>query len=179
MNSSLVSRIEYDDGFLTVYFHKYFTDKLSYANVPFEAVQAWIDATSQGSFYHKYIKQLKMADKVQTQNKASKEKRLIRMSINLMAIDKEFIIVGEKGVYANITLVMKPDGEIDDYGNLGMVVQDVPTEVYKKDKTKKGAILGNGKEFIPRGGASDADTAKPISELSTKEKDELLDDLPF
>lgn len=183
-NSSLISRIEYEHTSLelTIYFLKYYAEQLTYTNVPVDLVFEFMDATSFGKFYLSKIKPnfiLKtneMVDKPKTHNKASKEKRFIKFSLNVREIKKEWLHVGEKGgVYMNCTFHMMPDGEIDRFGNMGFVTQDPPKEVYTKDKEAKGEILGNGCEFVPRGfeGAPGTETGKLMG------SDGLNDDLPF
>jgi hypothetical protein len=100
--------------------------------------------------------------------------KIIKISIDVSKLKKEWLFQGEKGKYANITLLYN---EVQDtYGNNGMVVQDVPKAIYEKDKTVKGPILGNAKQFSGGGGAPEA---KPGEEpnLPTGSADD--DDLPF
>jgi hypothetical protein len=100
--------------------------------------------------------------------------KIIKISIDVSKLKKEWLFQGEKGKYANITLLYN---EVQDtYGNNGMVVQDVPKAIYEKDKTVKGNILGNAKEFSKGSGAPEV---KPGQEpnLPTGAADD--DDLPF
>lgn len=65
---------------------------------------------------------------------------MIRAKINVVAIDKSLIFVGEKGKYIDITLIETPN---DKFGNDYMVVQDVGKDA--RLAGTKGAILGNAK----------------------------------
>ena len=150
--SSLVKEINWDEDTLEmeVVFHKYIVESYTYYNVPKGLLVDFISAQSIGKYYLNNIKNnlnLKdMANKPAGINKSSDQKRFIKMRIDVKKLNKDFFFVGEKGVYAELTLIMLPDGEVDKFENLGMIVQDVPYELAKKDKTLKGEILGNGKE---------------------------------
>lgn len=65
---------------------------------------------------------------------------ILRLSINVNKIDKSRLYKGEKGTYLNCAVLLR---ETDQYGNDGMIVQDVSQEERKKGI--KGEILGNGK----------------------------------
>ena len=113
-------------------------------------------------------------------NKSSSAKRFIKLDIDVTSIDKSWFYVtqGRDGskpkVFLKATLMMLPDGETDRFGNLGMIIQDVPMEVHKVDKTKKGNILGNACELEWSSGSSEeAILVKPEA------IDEIADDLPF
>lgn len=77
--------------------------------------------------------------------------KIIHGRINVDAINQAWLFKGEKGRYLDFTMFYNE--EQDQYQNNGMIVQSVPTEVYKKekdlpkDKRSSGAILGNAKEF--------------------------------
>lgn len=129
-----------------------------------------------------------MAERPKTINQASDDFRYIKMSINVNQLNKDWFVVGEKGVYANITLALQPNGKLDNYGNLGMVTQDVPKEIYAKEvklpkeKKTKGPILGNGAEFARAGHESSpgsTDGLKSFGQMSDADKKKLNDDLPF
>jgi len=182
--SSLIKRIEYceENKILTIYFRKYYTNMLCYENVELNHFQEFYRQKSVGKYYLHYIKpnfsQLKtskMADKPKTKNEASDKKRFIKISIDTTKINKDFIHVGEKGNYLNVTLMMLPDGELDKFGNLGMVVQDVPKAVYEKNKDAKGEILGNGCEFAWEARSE----GTPGSETGKLNDGSINDDLPF
>jgi len=180
-NSSLIRKIEYfpDFEFCTVYFHKYFTDKLHY-RLTIEELADFISAKSVGKHYLQTIKTKKMADEKQKPkgvNKASTEKRFIKMRLDVTKINKAWLLAGQKGTYMDLTLHMLPDGEVDGYENLGMITQDVPKDVYKVDKKAKGPILGNGKEITwDNSAAAEGSVGEALSPVSSNDVD---DDLPF
>lgn len=163
--SSLIKKIEYDPDalILTVYFRNYYTDMLSYSEVYPDHFDEMVKAQSIGKFYLHYIKpnfslnkQRFMAtakERPPTRNVASDKKRFIKISIDVQKIRKDWLFAGEKGTYLNVTLQMLPDGELDQHGNLGMITQDVPKEVYEAEKSLPkaqktlGPILGNGAEM--------------------------------
>ena len=68
----------------------------------------------------------------------------ISLSIDVSKIDKNRIFVGKKGKYIDLTAFVDLD-ELDQYGNSGMITQDVSKE--EKDSGTKGPILGNSKVF--------------------------------
>jgi len=157
--SSIIRKLIYneDQCLLTVYFRSYFTDHLTYSGVSRNHFDEFYRQKSVGKYYLHYIKPNFLLTKresmsqekkrMPTKNLASNQMRFIDMSLNVKDIVKAWIHAGEKGDYLNITLCMKPDGELDEYGNLGFVTQKVPTSIYKADKTAKGPILGNACEI--------------------------------
>ena len=68
-------------------------------------------------------------------------KGILRLSLDVSKIDKSKLYKGKKGVYLNAAVLLKD--EPDQYGNDGMIVQDVSKE--EREQGIKGAILGNGK----------------------------------
>jgi len=66
---------------------------------------------------------------------------ILRLSLDVSKIDKSKLFKGKKGVYLNAAVLLKD--ESDQYGNDGMIVQDVSKE--EREQGIKGAILGNGK----------------------------------
>jgi len=113
-------------------------------------------------------------------NKSSNAKRFIKLDIDVTSIDKSWFYVtqGKDGskpkVFLKATLMMLPDGETDRFGNLGMIVQDVPQEVHKVDKTKRGNILGNACEL--EWGSCEQETPTLVK---PEAMNEIADDLPF
>ena len=65
---------------------------------------------------------------------------ILRLSIDVSKIDKSKLYRGKKGTYLNCAVLLR---ETDQYGNDGMIVQDVSKE--EREQGIKGAILGNGK----------------------------------
>ena len=182
-NSSLITKVCYstENRIMTVYFKKYYTDSISYQDVGFNQFKFFEDCKSAGQYYlnfvkpnFKQIKTSKMA-RPKTKNQASTERRFIKISINVQKINKEWLQQGEKGVYLNLTLFMLPDGEVDKFGNLGMVVQDVPKVIYEKDKSVKGEILGNAAELD----WESKDEGVPGAEVNNIISNKDTDYLPF
>lgn len=68
----------------------------------------------------------------------------ISLKIDVSKIDKNRLFKGAKGMYLDATAFVDLD-ELDQYGNSGMITQDVTKE--EKDSGTKGAILGNSKVF--------------------------------
>ena len=68
----------------------------------------------------------------------------LALKINLNDIDMARVFQGKKGQYLDATIFVNMD-ELDQYGNSGMITQDVSKE--EKASGTKGAILGNGKVF--------------------------------
>jgi len=66
---------------------------------------------------------------------------ILRLSLDVSKIDKSKLYKGKKGIYLNAAVLLKD--ESDQYGNDGMIVQDVSKE--EREQGVKGAILGNGK----------------------------------
>lgn len=173
---------------LTINFRSYFVKTLIYLNVPVDQFKEFWLAESFGKFYLSNIKPIynfknyqemsETKNRPKKINKAKKEKRFLRLSINLDKVEKKWIHVGEHGKYLNITLMLMPDGEVDQYGNLGMIVQDVPKEIAKGDKTMRGEILGNGAEYdwntVEKEGSPGVESGALLGENAEAE-----DDLPF
>lgn len=68
----------------------------------------------------------------------------ISLKINTSVIDMARLFAGQKGNYLDCTIFVEL-GELDQYGNSGMITQDVSKE--EKAQGVKGNILGNGKVF--------------------------------
>lgn len=99
-------------------------------------------------------------------------KRIINLKIDISKMDKSKLFKGKNGAeYLNCTLLL--NDEVDQYGNNGMIVQDTSKE--ERQAGKKGAILGNGKEFIPNGGQT---ATVAVSNAQVTEYD-ASSDLPF
>lgn len=170
VNSSMIEYIEYLHGKLFIAFRKH--TKLSpiiYVDVPIEEVISMVSSSSPGSYYLQNIK-----SKFKTQKTLTMADKIIKLKIDVKKLNKDWLFVGEKGVYLNCTLLYNE--EQDARGNNGMIVQDVPTEVYKKDKSIKGEILGNAKEFskTPASKETEVGNNEGLRQGTTME-----DDLPF
>ena len=68
----------------------------------------------------------------------------LSLKINVSQIDKARLFAGQKGKYLDATIFVDLS-ELDQYGNSGMITQDVSKE--EKQQGIKGNILGNGKVF--------------------------------
>ena len=68
----------------------------------------------------------------------------LSLKINVSQIDKMRLFAGQKGKYLDATIFVDL-AELDQYGNSGMITQDVSKE--EKQQGVKGNILGNGKVF--------------------------------
>ena len=73
----------------------------------------------------------------------------LSLNINLSAVDQARLFQGAKGQYLDATIFVELD-ELDQYGNSGMITQNVTKE--EKAQGVKGAILGNGKLFWKENG---------------------------
>lgn len=171
--SSLIASIIFEDttDCVTIIFRKYYVEELTYFGFSQDMFIKFINSKSFGRFYLSNIKN-NFSTKQKSQKMADK---IIKLKIDTKKINKDWLFVGEKGTYLNVTLLYNE--KEDSYGNCGMIVQDVPTEVYKKDKTQKGAILGNGKEFEKQ--AQNAEAAPGTESGKIGLADEIADDLPF
>jgi hypothetical protein len=66
----------------------------------------------------------------------------VALKIDVTKIDKARLFKGAKGTYLDATIFLDL-GEADQYGNHGMITQDVGKEA--KAAGERGEILGNGK----------------------------------
>lgn len=171
LDSQLIEEFEYDEDTqeLRIKFKKYYVDQMVYTEVPLNYFMAFSEATSFGRFY---LQMIKPNFSLKKQNMADK---VIKIKIDVTKINKDWLYQGEKGVYLNFTALYNEDQ--DSYGNNGMAVQDVPTEIYKKDKTVKGVILGNLKEFEKSKADGENTPGKESGKIGVK--DDIADDLPF
>lgn len=68
----------------------------------------------------------------------------VSLKIDVSKIDKNRLFQGQKGTYLDATVFVDID-QLDQYGNSGMITQDVSKE--EKQQGVKGNILGNCKVF--------------------------------
>ena len=102
----------------------------------------------------------------------------VSIKIDVTKIDKARLFRGAKGTYLDATVFIDPDN-LDEYGNSGMVTQDVTKD--EKAAGTKGAILGNVKVFWRDGGqshpqAGEARKAAPVNQPAPSFDD--FDDVP-
>ena len=68
----------------------------------------------------------------------------VSIKLDVTKIDKQRLFSGQKGTYLDATVFIDID-ELDQYGNSGIITQDVGKE--EKQNGVKGNILGNVKLF--------------------------------
>lgn len=115
--------------------------------------------------------------------------KIIKLRIDVKKLIRDWFFVGEKGTYADITLLYNE--KQDSYGCNGMLVQDVPKAIYEKDKSLKGPILGNcidwstrqpqiDSEALPPGAKAPEQTAAGTNAAPAQQQQPPpADDLPF
>ena len=101
----------------------------------------------------------------------------VRVKIDVSKIDKELLFKGSKGTYLDATVFIDPN-QADQYGNHGMITQDVSKEA--RDKGEKGNILGNVVVFWqgdskPQGQSQQ----QPAQQAAPSSFDDFDSDLPF
>lgn len=103
----------------------------------------------------------------------------VQVKIDVSKIDKTLLFKGAKGVYLDATVFIDVDTP-DQYGNHGMVTQDISKEA--KDAGEKGPILGNVKVFWKDAGNS---VQKPVQKSAQQQSKpaakgaDFDDDIPF
>ena len=103
----------------------------------------------------------------------------VQVKIDVSKIDKTLLFKGAKGVYLDATVFIDIDTP-DQYGNHGMVTQDISKEA--KDAGEKGPILGNVKVFWKDAGNSvQKPVQKPVQQQSkpAAKGADFDDDIPF
>ena len=75
----------------------------------------------------------------------------VSIKLDVTKIDKQRLFSGQKGTYLDATVFIDID-ELDQYGNSGMITQDVSKE--EKQNGVKGNILGNVKVFWKDSGSA-------------------------
>lgn len=102
---------------------------------------------------------------------------MIKISINVGKILKEYLYEGKSGKYLNLVLFENRDGP-DQYGNSHVVKQDLGKEA--REKGIKGPVLGNAKfpsqdPYRPL----DKPSGRTLPSPRPPDPDEDLDDVPF
>jgi len=105
----------------------------------------------------------------------------VRVKIDVSKIDKELLFKGSKGTYLDATVFIDPN-QADQYGNHGMITQDVSKEA--RDKGEKGNILGNVVVFWqgdskPQGAPSQSGQEQSQPQAAPSNFDNFDDDIPF
>jgi len=96
----------------------------------------------------------------------------VNLNINVTKIDKIRMVKGEKGTYLNCTVFIDTDNK-DDFGNNGMITQDVTKE--EKEQKVKGAILGNSRVFWK----DEQEQKQNKKVMHIPDETEFDDDIPF
>ena len=106
---------------------------------------------------------------------------ILRIKVDVTKIDKDALFKGTKGTYLDISVLMRSDE--DEYGNHGMVVQDLGQE--RREAGERGAILGNCKwtsnpsasvSWVEGEGPVASQAAKPAPAEGGKFEPQLMDD---
>jgi hypothetical protein len=170
--SRLIEKIAYSDTTkrLHLKFRPNGFEPLVYEQVPMNIVLEFVKSPSLGKYYLNNIrshfkKSSIMADKI------------IKIKIDVTKLKKEWFFKGEKGIYADITLLYNE--KQDQYGANGMVTQDVPKAIYQKDKNTRGPILGNCKDWATEARPEEATPGKESGKMVEVMDEEFKDDLPF
>jgi hypothetical protein len=102
----------------------------------------------------------------------------VSFKIDVTKIEKARLFVGQKGKYLDATVFIDLD-ELDQYGNSGMITQDVSKE--ERQAGTKGAILGDSKVFWrDEGQAPQARAPVPSKTAPLPDTvDDFEDDIPF
>jgi hypothetical protein len=99
----------------------------------------------------------------------------VSFKIDVTKIDKARLFVGQKGKYLDATVFIDLD-ELDQYGNSGMITQDVSKE--ERQAGTKGAILGDSKVFWRDEGQA-PQASKPQANSRPDPVDDFEDNIPF
>jgi len=107
----------------------------------------------------------------------------LSLKIDVSKIDKNRLFKGSKGTYLDATIFVDLD-ELDQYGNSGMITQDVSKE--EKQNGVKGNILGNGKVFWKDSGNTNQQQRQAPQQMPTQAQNQYNeppmnfdDDIPF
>jgi hypothetical protein len=180
IESSLIKELVYDATTkeLTVRFKKYYVDELTYLGVPKETFTDFLFADSYGKFYLKLIKP-RFQQKTDDMAEKKSVDKVIQLKVKVNLLKKEWFFIGKTGdVYADITILYHE--EKDQYGCNGMIVQDVPSKVYKESPQTRGPILGNCATKVKKAEIDqEALPGAESGELVTDQNSQAFDDLPF
>jgi hypothetical protein len=96
---------------------------------------------------------------------------MIKLKINVLAVDKNRLYKGAKGTYLDCVLIETKNNQFgDDY----MIAQEVTKE--EREKGVKGPILGNAKIIGQKPAAQQAPAA---TQTTTVMNENLDEDVPF
>jgi hypothetical protein len=99
---------------------------------------------------------------------------IIKLNIDVKKLDKARFFTGAKGTYANLNVLLRD--EPDQYGNDGMIVEDVSQE--ERMSGVKGTIVGNVKVVKQKDSAPQKPAPKHHSQVVIPEDDDCQD-IPF
>lgn len=105
----------------------------------------------------------------------SENKVGVSFNINVKEIEKARLVSGKKGAYLNATVFINLD-QLDEYGNSGMITQDVSKE--ERDAGTRGPILGNARVFWKSNGQAPQKQSGQ-SQSNDFGSDDFDDDVPF
>ena len=97
----------------------------------------------------------------------------VSISIDVTKIVKEALFTGKKGKYMDAKVFIDL-GEADQYGNHGMVTQELG-----RDSKEKGPILGNVKIFWREAQATIDKPPQQGSNVPNPVSDDFSDEIPF
>lgn len=100
---------------------------------------------------------------------------MIKMSLDVTKVSKDRLFVGKNGKYLNAVLV--ENKQPDQYGNAGMVIEDVTKE--EREAGQRGTIIGNWK-YIGQAAPKPAPKPQPKPVAPSPDLDpEEKESLPF
>jgi len=106
----------------------------------------------------------------------------VSIKLDVTKIDKARLFQGQKGTYLDATVFIDID-ELDQFGNSGMITQDVSKE--EKQSGVKGNILGNVKLFWKDTGSNQQQYGAPQQQPQQPQPqynsvpDDFSDEIPF
>ncbi|AUR88514.1 hypothetical protein NVP1115B_39 [Vibrio phage 1.115.B._10N.222.49.B11] len=100
----------------------------------------------------------------------------VSLKLDVTKIDKARLFNGQKGTYLDATVFIDLD-ELDQYGNSGMITQDVSKE--EKQQGVKGNILGNCKVFWSDAGQAPQQAPQQQYNQAPPADDFQEDSIPF
>ena len=102
----------------------------------------------------------------------------VTLKINVLEIEKARLFKGAKGTYLDATVFIET-AELDQYGNSGMITQDVSKD--ERAQGVKGNILGNCKVFWSENGQAPQPGQQPSGQAAANQQQPIddSDDIPF
>jgi len=102
----------------------------------------------------------------------------VTLKIDVTKIDKARLFAGQKGKYLDATVFIDT-AELDQYGNSGMITQDVSKD--ERAQGTKGNILGNCKVFWSENGQAPQQGRQPSGQAAANQQQPIddSDDIPF